>query len=183
MVVNGRPMKRMKRRVTADLYDFLCFPSADDHPRRPFGAKVKSFLTEYALCPPPASLIPHLLTWQMSFRVGDLTEGLDSAPAVVSLDVVEEDVARSRSVYCDQCRVVGEFTRPESVGPIIIFLHGFSRVAGCEGGKSNFFFILSLSHLFFFNYFLKLLLHHVLFIFIFNDWQRRNIAFRSLMVN
>ncbi|KAK0583738.1 hypothetical protein LWI29_002323 [Acer saccharum] len=26
MVVNGRPLKRMKRRVTADLYYFLTFP-------------------------------------------------------------------------------------------------------------------------------------------------------------
>ncbi|KAJ8769157.1 hypothetical protein K2173_000932 [Erythroxylum novogranatense] len=103
VVVNGRPMKRMKRRVTADLYDFLSFPPTDDHPRAPFRANVKSFLNEHALCPPPASLIPHLLTWQMSFRVG-----ADSASApAVSLDVVEEDVARSRSLYCDQCRVVG----------------------------------------------------------------------------
>ncbi|KAJ8765351.1 hypothetical protein K2173_012048 [Erythroxylum novogranatense] len=101
MVVNARPIKRMKRRVTADLQDFVSFPSPDDCPRAPFRTNIKSFLNEHALCPPPASLIPHLLTWQMSFRVGDL------ANAVVSLDVVEEDVARSRSIYCNQCRVVG----------------------------------------------------------------------------
>jgi hypothetical protein len=34
--------------------------------------------------------------------------GGEAGSAVVSLDVVEEDVARSRTVYCDQCRVVGE---------------------------------------------------------------------------
>lgn len=122
MVVNGRPLKRMKRRVTADLYDLLTYPSAgDDSTKRtyaaaPFRTNVRSFLTEHALLPPPSSLFPHLLTWQISFRVGDLMTdgGVESGPAVVCLDVVEEDVARSRSVYCDQCRVVGEFTHPAS---------------------------------------------------------------------
>ncbi|WCJ42195.1 PHD finger protein At1g33420 [Euphorbia peplus] len=107
MVVNGRPLKRMKRRVTADLSDFLTFPSGFESPRGPFRSNVKGFLTEHAPFPPPTVLFPHLMTWQVSFRVGDLTEGLDSGPAVVWLDVVEEDVAKSRSVYCDQCRVVG----------------------------------------------------------------------------
>ncbi|KAJ9171057.1 hypothetical protein P3X46_019107 [Hevea brasiliensis] len=107
MVVNGRPLKRMKRRVTADLCDFLTFPSGFEPPRGPFRTNVKAFLMEHALFPPPTSLFPHLMTWQISFRVGDLKEGLDSAPAVACLDIVEEDVAKSRSVYCDQCRVVG----------------------------------------------------------------------------
>lgn len=105
----------MKRRVTADLHDFLTFPSlsmnGDDRVSGgPFRTRVKEFLTRNALLPPPSSLFPHLLTWQMLFRVGDLTDGPDSHPAVVYLDVVEEDVTRSRSVYCDQCRVVGEST-------------------------------------------------------------------------
>ncbi|KAF3974373.1 hypothetical protein ACB098_04G055700 [Castanea mollissima] len=113
MVVNGRPLKRMKRRVTADLHDFLNFPSLSSMEGKegafggPFRTRVKEFLTKHALLPPPSSLFPHLLTWQMLFRVGDVTEGPDSLPDVVYLDVVEEDVARSRSVYCDQCRVVG----------------------------------------------------------------------------
>ncbi|KAJ6292195.1 hypothetical protein OIU76_024167 [Salix suchowensis] len=118
MVVNGRPIKRMKRRVTADLYNFLSFPSSPSSssssyspppPRGPFRSNIRSFLTEHALLPPPSSLFPHLLTWQISFQVGDLVEcsGADAGGGVVSLDVVEEDVARSRSVYCDQCRVVG----------------------------------------------------------------------------
>ncbi|KAE9444750.1 hypothetical protein RHGRI_022235 [Rhododendron griersonianum] len=114
MVVNGRPLKRIKRRrVTADLNDFLTFPSAavvDDVGSIPFRTSVRAFLSKHAALPPPSSLFPHLLTWQILFRVGDLTaEGPDASPAVVCLDVVEEDVARSRSVYCDQCRVVGEF--------------------------------------------------------------------------
>ncbi|XP_043690688.1 PHD finger protein At1g33420-like [Telopea speciosissima] len=114
MVVNGRPLKRMKRRVTADLYDFLTFPacsgdeiSGGDHPDGPFRLNVRSFLSKHAQLPPPSSLFPHLLTWQIVFRIGDLVGGPDSSPAVVALDVVEEDVTRSRSVYCDQCRVVG----------------------------------------------------------------------------
>ncbi|GFY94215.1 RING/FYVE/PHD zinc finger superfamily protein [Actinidia rufa] len=109
MVVNGRPMKRMKRRVTADLSDFLTFPSAGEaSPSGPFRTSVRAFLSKHATLPPPSSLFPHLLTRQILLRVGDLTvDGPDASPAVVCLDIVEEDVARSRSVYCDQCRVVG----------------------------------------------------------------------------
>ncbi|GAB4835483.1 hypothetical protein Ancab_000392 [Ancistrocladus abbreviatus] len=116
MVVSARSLKRMKRRVTADLYDFLTFPSSECVGNRggeelvlggPFRSNVRAFLERHALLPPPSSLSPHLLAWQVLFRVGDLTEGPDSTPVVVSLDVVEEDVAKSRSVYCDQCRVVG----------------------------------------------------------------------------
>ncbi|XP_050233763.1 PHD finger protein At1g33420-like [Mercurialis annua] len=109
MVVNdsARPLKRMKRRVTADLCDFLTFPSSP--PRLgPFRSNLKALLMEHAIFPPPSALFPHLMTWQIAFRVGDLTTESDSSsPAVVALDIVEEDVARSRSVYCDQCRVVG----------------------------------------------------------------------------
>ncbi|KAJ7970080.1 PHD finger protein [Quillaja saponaria] len=112
MVVNGgKPLKRIKRRVTADLYDFLTFPSSipggDDFSSGPFRSNVRSFLSQHALLPPPSALFPHLLTWQILFRVGDLTERPESNPAVVCLDVIEEDVSRSRSIYCDQCRVVG----------------------------------------------------------------------------
>lgn len=109
----------MKRRVTADLHDFLTFPSSsssssssvdckDGLSDGPFRTRVREFLARNALLPPPSSLFPHLMTWQMLFRVGDQTDGPDSLPSVVCLDVVEEDVTRSRSLYCDQCRVVGE---------------------------------------------------------------------------
>ncbi|XP_017985425.1 PREDICTED: PHD finger protein At1g33420 [Theobroma cacao] len=109
MVVNGMPVKRMKRRVTADLYDFLTFPSSasGSSVAMPFRANIRSFLTKHALMPPPTSLFPHLMTWQILFRVGNATDGSDSSSTMVCLDVVEEDVARSRSIYCDQCRVVG----------------------------------------------------------------------------
>ncbi|KAK3027754.1 hypothetical protein RJ639_042246 [Escallonia herrerae] len=112
MVVNGRPLKRVKRRVTADVNDFLTFPSGDAPPSGPFRTGVRAFVAKHALLPPPSSLLPHLLTWQVLFRVGDLLDGPDSSPALVCLDVVEEDVARSRSVYCDQCRVVGWSSNP-----------------------------------------------------------------------
>lgn len=102
----------MKRRVTADYHDFFSFPSpslaaSESFSGGPFRSNVHSFLTKYALLPPPSALFPHLLTWQILFRVGEITEGGESGPAVICLDVVEEDVARSRSVYCDQCRVFG----------------------------------------------------------------------------
>ncbi|XP_009587240.1 PHD finger protein At1g33420-like [Nicotiana tabacum] len=118
VVMNGRPMKRLKRRVTADLNDFLTFPDVGNiagGSSEPFRTTVKAFLSKHALLPPPSSLFPHLLTWQILFRVGDLTNDVgddDSSPAVVCLDVIEEDVARSRSVYCDQCRVVGWSSNP-----------------------------------------------------------------------
>ncbi|KAG4911065.1 hypothetical protein JHK87_057181 [Glycine soja] len=115
VVSGGKGLKRAaKKRVTADFYDFLTFPTpalaeSENFAGGPFRSNVRAFLTKHALLPPPSALFPHLLTWQIVFRVGELTEGPD-APAVC-LDVVEEDVARSRSVYCDQCRVFGELTR------------------------------------------------------------------------
>ncbi|CAJ1978272.1 unnamed protein product [Sphenostylis stenocarpa] len=109
MVVNERSSKRMKRRVTADLYDFLTFPAAADvSSGEPFRTCVQRFLSDHARITFPPSLFPSLMTWQILFRVGDLVDGPDLLPAVVTLDIVEEDVTRSRSsVYCDQCRVVG----------------------------------------------------------------------------
>ncbi|XP_028806015.1 PHD finger protein At1g33420 [Neltuma alba] len=115
MVVNERPSKRMKRRVSADLYDFLTFPAADDRccddmvgGGQPFRKTVQRFLTNYAMVTYPPSLFSSLMTWQILFRIGGLVDGSDLSPAIVTLDIVEEDVTRSRtSVYCDQCRVVG----------------------------------------------------------------------------
>ncbi|TYG49859.1 hypothetical protein ES288_D10G127900v1 [Gossypium darwinii] len=116
MVVNAVPMKRIKRRVTVDLYDFLTFPSTSSSfgfgGTTPFRANIRSFLTKHALIPPLSSLFPHMMIWQIVFRVDDVTDNLDSSSSVVCLDVVEEDVARSRSVYCDQCRVVGWSEHP-----------------------------------------------------------------------
>lgn len=110
MIVNEiRPFKRAKRRSTSDLCDFLSFPSVsgdgdgDCFAEQPFWSAVQSFLKQYGHSRFPPSLFPSLVTWQILLRVGDPADGA----GVVSLDVVEEDVARSRSVYCDQCRVVG----------------------------------------------------------------------------
>lgn len=104
----------MKRRVFADLNDFFAFPPPEEEPesgvgvhRKAFRDSVRVFLERHArLTPTPTpSVLPALLTWQLMFRVAD---GPD--PVVVTLYVVEEDVTGStrRSVYCDQCRVVGE---------------------------------------------------------------------------
>ncbi|WOL03611.1 PHD finger protein [Canna indica] len=125
MVVNERPLKRAKRRVTADLCDFLTFP--DDGVGgfdAPFRVNVRAFLSRYgrSLAPPPPPSIlrsaavggdePHLLIWRVSFRVGGGSEGTPAAAAEVELDVVVEDVPRSKSIYCDQCRVVGWSDHP-----------------------------------------------------------------------
>ncbi|KAF7824931.1 PHD finger protein [Senna tora] len=119
MVLNERPSKRMKRRVSADLYDFLTFPANGDHfsdesvGGEPFRKAVQRFLTNHARLTFPPSLFPSLMTWQILYRIGGLVDGPDPSPAMVTLDIVEEDVTRSRSsVYCDQCRVVGWSAHP-----------------------------------------------------------------------
>ncbi|OWM65707.1 hypothetical protein CDL15_Pgr015131 [Punica granatum] len=111
MVVNdyARPLKRMKRRVTADLYDFLNFTVEANEPSGdPFRLRISSFLSRHARLTFAPSLFSSIVAWQILFRIGDL----DSSTAVVALDIVEEDVTRSRSVYCDQCRVVGWSSHP-----------------------------------------------------------------------
>ncbi|KAG8054541.1 hypothetical protein GUJ93_ZPchr0001g29348 [Zizania palustris] len=111
MVVNGRPLKRARTRVEAR--DFAGFPPAGDGGATgTFREAVRGFLARYArllplpsiFSPAAAAAPPHLLTWRVSLRVG---EEWDEEGGGVELNVVEEDVLRSRSVYCDQCRVVG----------------------------------------------------------------------------
>ncbi|PRQ22369.1 putative chromatin regulator PHD family [Rosa chinensis] len=100
MVVNERAAKRARRKVAADLPDLFTFPPPPESPEA-FRDNVRGFLGRHArVTLPSSSLFPSLLTWQIALRVD---------PAVVlPLDIVEEDVTRSRrSVYCDQCRVVG----------------------------------------------------------------------------
>lgn len=113
MVMNERPTKRVKRRVTADLYDFLSFPTAGDDSAAavPFRTGVYRFLSDHARSAFPPELFPSLMTWQILFRVGEVGDGGDVSSGLVTLDIVEEDVTRSRTIYCDQCRVVGELNR------------------------------------------------------------------------
>ncbi|THG02271.1 hypothetical protein TEA_012242 [Camellia sinensis var. sinensis] len=115
MVVNNGRLKRMRssvncrRRVTADLPDLFDFRAACDAVGvAPFRSSVRCFLERHARPTFTPSLFPCLMKWQILFRIGDLVVG-DGDPAVIALDIVEEDVTRStsRSVYCDQCRVVG----------------------------------------------------------------------------
>ncbi|XP_039121277.1 PHD finger protein At1g33420-like [Dioscorea cayenensis subsp. rotundata] len=98
MAVGSRPLKRAKRRVTAGLHDFL----AGEAMEGPFRECVRAFLSRHGLPSPSAPAAQHLSVWRVASRVGDSVE----------LGVVEEDVARSRSVYCDQCRVVGWSSHP-----------------------------------------------------------------------
>lgn len=112
MVVNGRPLKRARARVEAR--DFAGFPAAvSGGAAGTFREAVRGFLARHArllplpsiFSPSAAAAPPHLLIWRVSLTVGE--EGEDGGGRV-ELNVVEEDVLRSRSVYCDQCRVVGE---------------------------------------------------------------------------
>ncbi|XP_027333042.1 PHD finger protein At1g33420-like [Abrus precatorius] len=108
MVLNERPTKRIKRGATADLHDFFSFPVAGDSTGEPFRFSVLRFLSSHARVTFPPSLFPSLMTWQISFRVGSLDGEPDLSPVTIAVDIVEEEVTRSRSpVYCDQCRVVG----------------------------------------------------------------------------
>lgn len=119
MVLNGRPpVKRMKRRVTADLCDFLTFSDAGEgfsaagSHDQPFRSILPSFLSRHAREVP--SHERDLLTWQIAYWMGDL-DGRESSPETLAvLHVVEEDVMKSGSDYCDMCRVVGE-SRPDSI--------------------------------------------------------------------
>jgi hypothetical protein len=115
MVVNGRPLKKARTRVEA----FAGFPAArDGGAAGTFREAVRGFLARHArllplpsiFSPAAAAAPPHLLTWRVSLRVGEDGEddGGGGGGCGVELNVVEEDVLRSRSVYCDQCRVVGE---------------------------------------------------------------------------
>lgn len=121
-MVDNRAVKRAKRssRITADLYDLLTFPgdAAGEGAAKPFRDEVRNFLSSHARVTfPSSSLFSSLVSWQILFRVGDLTDGPDFSSRVVALDVLEEDVTRSaRSVYCDQCQVVGESTYPSPIG-------------------------------------------------------------------
>ncbi|CAN0891029.1 PHD finger protein At1g33420 [Linum grandiflorum] len=143
---SNRPLKRARRnRITADLHDFLTFPASEsDHKSSspaaavgaaagPFRDTVKAFLSNHARLTFPPSLFPSLLTWQIVFRVGDLVDGPDLSPLVVALDIVEEDVTRSpRSVYCNQCRVVGWSSHPVCRKRYHIIV----RAAAAAGGSS-----------------------------------------------
>ncbi|KAG6528698.1 PHD finger protein At1g33420-like [Zingiber officinale] len=124
MVVNDRPQKRAKRRVTATPFDFLTFPGdvgavgLDG----PFRENIRIFLSLHGrplaalpiLAPSAAPSVdrPHLLTWRVPFRVSS-ADGREGTPAPdVELYVLEEDVLQSKSIYCDQCRVVGWSDHP-----------------------------------------------------------------------
>ncbi|XP_050388236.1 PHD finger protein At1g33420 [Argentina anserina] len=124
MVVNETPSKRPRRRVTADLPDLFTFPPDSPDPDG-FRDNVRAFLSRYArVTLPSSSLFPSLLTWQIALRVD---------PAVViPLDIVEEDVTRSRrSVYCDQCRVVGWSGHPVCRKRYHLFIR--SNAESCDG--------------------------------------------------
>ncbi|KAM1005427.1 hypothetical protein ACFX13_002404 [Malus domestica] len=107
MVINDRPPKHARTRVTVDLPDFFAFPPLqnDGVDPLPFRDSVRRFLIchTHVTCT-SSSLFLTLVMSQILLQVGHLGD----RTAVLPLDVVEEDVTRSRrSVYYDQCLVVG----------------------------------------------------------------------------
>ena len=121
MVVNERPMKRMKRRIFADLYDFHTFPTTTnttEEAEQPFRIKMRAFLEKHAhlTLSHSAAVLPSLFTWQLLLRVTSHSTTTHTNN-MLSLYVVEEDVTRisssssrsRRSVYCDHCCVAGNF--------------------------------------------------------------------------
>ncbi|KAK1310935.1 PHD finger protein [Acorus calamus] len=124
VVMNGRPMKRAKKRVQADLHDFLRYPeSPEEGMSGTFRSNVRLFVSRYGRLLPASPILSgpdafadlgstHLQTWRISFRIGEDDPDESVKAATVELEVVEEDVARSRSTYCDQCRVVGWSNHP-----------------------------------------------------------------------
>lgn len=99
----------MKTRVQlSDLDDFLTFPQpSTDKLSDPFRLKVRAFLSKHGYLPSPPSICSSLLVWQIYFRIGESNRDSEENKEIVTLDAVEEDVQCSRSVYCDQCRVIG----------------------------------------------------------------------------
>lgn len=120
---DGNYVKRTKRRVTADMYDFLTFPAAGDEPWSsldgPFRRNVQTFVARCGRrVPPPVTLGRlHVATWRVPFRIGG--EPDDSWPPDVQLDVVEDEVAGSKRAYCDDCRVVGNNPISADQSPIL----------------------------------------------------------------
>lgn len=94
--VDGRPLKRARLRKEADV--ILPLPAGDQGADGDsFRRCVRSLIARHARVAPMPGL-PQLRTWRIAFRIG----------AAVDLEVVEEDVAKSRRIYCDHCRIVGE---------------------------------------------------------------------------
>lgn len=131
MAVNKhmRSMKRAKqRRITADLHDLLTFPatadgiSADLH--GPFRENVKAFVDRHARASPAHAYATGSVvwTWRVAFKVGEAVESGET-PATAELVIALEDVARSGSVYCDQCRIVGTVTASRTQHCIIKIIY------------------------------------------------------------
>nr|POF10535.1 flavin-containing monooxygenase fmo gs-ox-like 5 [Quercus suber] len=82
MVVNERPMKRMKRRIFANLYDFHTFPTTTTtniEDEQPFKVKMRAFLEKHA----------HLMLLHFAVVLPDF---MDSIVGASSLEDMMEDV-------------------------------------------------------------------------------------------
>lgn len=103
----SRPFKRVKR-VVADYYSFHSFgtsacPAGDRTLVGPFRSNIKTFLLSYAEGPLPLKISSpsFIQRWRVRLRLDDQDEDV-----FIALNIVEEQVKRSDSVYCNHCSVV-----------------------------------------------------------------------------
>lgn len=121
----GRVPKRARVTAEPSLLDVRAFPGqkeeGEEQPARggggggkkssssssTFRAQVRGFLARCAVAA-PASEAGELSPGMSSWHVGFTTAG---GEAVAVMEVVEEEVARARRVYCEHCTVAGELTQ------------------------------------------------------------------------
>lgn len=108
--VKVRPFKQTKRHIAAKgVEKFAKLPERkvglNEEFDGPFRSNIRLFLMKYGWeVPLPPVLhrevmLPCLMTWRVV---------LELACMDVVMHVIEEDVRRSRSVYCENCRVAGQ---------------------------------------------------------------------------
>jgi hypothetical protein len=117
----GRVPKRARVTAEPSLLDVRAFPGQEEGEKQPargggkksssssstFRAQVRGFLARCAVAV-PASEAGELSPGMSSWHVGFTTAG---GEAVAVMEVVEEEVARARRVYCEHCTVAGELTQ------------------------------------------------------------------------
>uniref|UniRef100_A0A0E0ME41 PHD-type domain-containing protein n=1 Tax=Oryza punctata TaxID=4537 RepID=A0A0E0ME41_ORYPU len=112
-VHGGRVPKRARVTAEPSLLEMRAFPgrNKEEEPARgggqsSFRARVRGFLARCAVAAAPTEmdeLSPGMSSWHVGFT---------TAEAVAVMEVVEEEVARSRRVYCEHCTVAGWSKHP-----------------------------------------------------------------------
>lgn len=117
----ARPLKRQKRDISTDLHEIIepveedMKNNADELDVRkddnsnefdgPFRQNIRHFLAKYAIEMP---LPPILLREGMAPYLRSWSTVLEFGHAEVTMHFVEENVRRSKSVHCENCRIAGQ---------------------------------------------------------------------------